>query len=625
MDKIQIKESDYKVYYDYCLRYYQVHNTIRQQSIHILLDLFEKGIIPVEERDISQARQFLSAKCDDLRITHEGRTVGEGTTPLQLQVCSDLLLLCEDLPKMFHLIEKRGLTANYLTILGTFSRVIDENRNLHLAGLYNLKSELIDALAAPLANIIRSRIGPDQHWGFVLRELTVVAARFNQQFSEPRFDLATILIVGPAVVSHFDKNVENREILSVLPTYFEESELEEFEAFLNNAPGESKNKDGAGIPWDEVVGPLKAVADAIAAQRDHWAAEGRSDMAGGHTLPPSMDAQSPGDGIYPVGTPALFFPGQPPAGGQKTFDIVVSPDTAGMDDLSFNVWQSEKKKTMKVRLRPFVPALIGISVILIFVIGTLIVSGAWNPAGAGHAANTTVKANSTATAKPTPAKTNATPTPAKTNATPTATPTPRVYSPEEISNHLQDIAFGPSTGVIKKLNGNLLPISVSGSYTDEDVALLNNFIAQFDINSATTQLLPNVTFSGGASGIRIVFLPESQINQLPSVNLTTAYRDAQSGNYYFVQNGQYEVVSKTSVKTYVDSDLTGDMRKRWILRAVLFNLGFTGESGRYPDSIFYGGSNGPSSLDAIDWDAIHLMYGSKITNGMTMTAVQDIT
>ena len=102
MEKIQIQfnESDYKVYYDYCLKYYQVHDTVRKQSIHAFLDLFEKGIIPIEEQDIRQTRQFLSEKCDTLRKEHAGAG-GEGTATmsLQMRICSDLLLLSEDLEK----------------------------------------------------------------------------------------------------------------------------------------------------------------------------------------------------------------------------------------------------------------------------------------------------------------------------------------------------------------------------------------------------------------------------------------------------------------------------------------------------------------------------------------------
>jgi hypothetical protein len=580
MEKIQIqfKESDYKVYYDYCLKYYQVHNTVRKQSIHICIDLFEKGIIPVEERDISQARQFFSAKCDDLKKTRNGTgEEGENTMLLQMRICSDLLLLTDDLEKIFHLIQKHGVVANYLMILGTFSRVIEENRNLQLAGIYDLKSDMIESLAKPLANIIRQRLGTDRDWHMVVHELAVIAARFNQRYAEPKFDLDIIQIVGPAVVAHFDKNVENREILAVLPSCFEECELEEFEVFLNRTPEGEKEDHDADINGDALSGPLKGIAGAITAQRDKWA-QGRPDLSGQYSLPPSTGTPSPGDGVSPAGTGALSFPGQPPDSGYKTFDIVVRPDVTTQVESPFKVYPvsdsvpvkdsvpGKDSVPAKSRIRPFVPAIIGVLVILLFIIGTLIISGGWNPAGAGHPANSTPAKNVT-TAKPTPVK-NATttkPTPAKS--TPAPTPTLQVYSPSDIGNHLLDIAFGPNNNVIQKATKTPLMVAVSGSYTDNDVALLNTFIQQFNINSATTQLSPNVTFNSGASGIRLVFLPESVLNQLPMDKRSIFFKDDKTGNYYIIQNGMYEFVSTSTVKTYIDSDLTGNQRDYRTLRA----------------------------------------------------------
>jgi hypothetical protein len=67
----------------------------------------------------------------------------------------------------------------------------------------------------------------------------------------------------------------------------------------------------------------------------------------------------------------------------------------------------------------------------------------------------------------------------------------------------------------------------------------------------------------------------------------------------------------------VNSDLKGDERKRWILRAVLYNFGFYGETAKYSDSVFYAGNNNASKLNDVDLKALQLMYGKKITNGMT--------
>ena len=127
---------------------------------HAFLDLFEKGIIPIEEQDIRQTRQFLSEKCDILRKEHAGPG-GEGTATmsLQMRICSDLLLLSEDLEKIYRLIQKQGVVANYLMILGTFSRVIEDARKSPISDLYDLDSDIIESLAAPLAEIIRLRPG----------------------------------------------------------------------------------------------------------------------------------------------------------------------------------------------------------------------------------------------------------------------------------------------------------------------------------------------------------------------------------------------------------------------------------------------------------------------------------
>jgi hypothetical protein len=622
MEKIQIQfnESDFKVYYDYCLRYYQIQDTVRKQSIQVFLDLFEKDIITVEERDITQARQFLSEKCDSLKRTRDG-TVGEEETTVLFQerMCSDLLLLSEDLAKIFRLIEKHGVTANYLMILATFSRVIDENRNSHIAAMYDLKNEVVEALARPLAEIIRPRLGLDQHWDPVLRELTVIAARYNQRHDEPKFDLDIIQLVGPTVVSHFDSDAQPREILSVLPSYFEESELEEFEAVLNRG---SEDVPDAGINWDAVHVPLNVVAKAVAAQRDKWAAQGRSDISGQYSLPPSMGTQPAGDGSYSVGA---YSAGTPPVSGHKIFEIAVSPDFTTQVESPVKVYtipESVPEPVKSSRIKPYIPVIIGGLVIVLFIIGTLIVSGGLNFGGAGHAANSSSAVGKNATvAKSTPAKTATT---AKPTPTPVPTPTVAVYSSTDIGNHLVDIAFGLNNNGIQKLNGNAVPVSVSGFYTNDDTALLDNFTNQFNIYSETTQLAQNVSFDTGSGGIRLDFIPQSALLQMPIDKTTVYYKNDSNGDYYFLQTSQNEITSKNAVKTYIDSDLTGNDRERWTLRALLFNLGFFGTTTKYPNSLFYAGSTNATQPSSIDWDAIQLMYSNKITNGMSKGTVRGV-
>ena len=632
MEKIQIQfnESDYKIYYNYCLKYYQIHDMVRKQSIHAFLDLFEKGFIPVEAHDILQARELLSRKCDDFKKEHTGTSEeGDTTMLLQMRVCSDVLLFIEDLEKIYRLIQKQGVVANYLMILGTFSKVIAEGKSSQISIKYNLKREVIESLARPLTDIVQLRLGTDREWRSVLRELTFIAARFNQHSSELKFDLDIIQIVAPAVVSHFNKDVKTREILSEAPSFFEECELEEFEGFLNQTPDLLKDDQEANINWDAIYEPLKVVSGAVAAQRDQWN-QYKSKIYDQYSLTPPPDVQSPDGAIYPVGTMSPSFAGVPQDSENKKFDITVSTDLTTHVESPFKGYpvadMTSGTTPVKFRIKPFIPIIIGVAIILLFVFGTMIISGDWKLMGAGNTTNsTTGTIKNVTTAKPaaTTAATTAKPTattakPAATTAattakpTPTPTSTPKMYSSSDIGNHLVDIAFGSDNNKIIKPSKDLITVSYIGAYTASDVDRLYKFISQFNSYSSTTKISENVNFNSQAD-ILLEFLPQISISQIKTDTTTSVYKNVQTGTYYFI---------RTSEKTYVNSDFEGNEQDRWILRALLYNLGFYGETVKYSDSLFYAGTNNVSQLSDIDLKALQLMYGKIITNGMTKSTVK---
>jgi len=623
MEKIQIqcKESDYKIYYDYCLSYYNLNDAIRKHSLHTYLDLFEKGIIPVGEHDINQARKFLSGKCDDLKKEQSSTNgVGETTKLLQMRICSDLLFLSDDLEKIYRLIQKQGIVPNYLMILGTFSRVIDENKNSQISGMYDLDRDVIESLALPIAETIQLRLGTDRLWRSVLHELTFIATRFNQKYPEPKFDLDIILLIAPAVVSHFQKDVASKEILSELPSYFEESELEEFEAFLNRTPDLLNNYQNAEINWDAIYEPLKVVASAVKAQRDQWS-QGRSKISD-HYSPGSLTGiQSTGNGIYPVDAASPLPASLALANRYKTFDIVVGQNSHFTGDSPINIYPRSDQVSVKSRMKPFIPVIIGILVIIIFILGTLIVSGHGNLTGVGNATNTTAVALKNVTsakliANPVAAiaknVTTAKPVANQTAPVSQRAPISQSYSSTDIGNHLVEIAFGTDNSIIHKPTKNFIDVSFSGMYDDGDIALLNNFINQFNNYSSTTKISGNVNLNG-QSEIWLDFLPGTSLDQIKIDEKTSVFKDVQTGTFYFI---------RTEEKTYVNSDLNGNERSRWILRALLNNLGFFGETTKYSDSLFYSGANNVSQMSNIDLKALQLMYGKKITNGMTKATVK---
>ena len=147
-------------------------------------------------------------------------------------------------------------------------------------------------------------------------------------------------------------------------------------------------------------------------------------------------------------------------------------------------------------------------------------------------------------------------------------------------------------------------VSLAGSYNESDIILVNTFIGQFNNYSSTTKISEFINFNRPAD-ISLTFSPAITFNQ---INATVDYKDPQTGTWYFVFS--------TENTTIVNSDLKSNERTRWILRAVLYNLGFYGETAKYSDSVFYAGANNATQLSDVDLKALQLMYGKKITNGM---------
>jgi len=617
MEKIQIQfnESDYTTYHDYCLKYYQVHDTGRRQGIHAFLELYTKGILIVEEQDLSQARRFLTEKCNELKAEKGLAVEGDAAVATRTRLCSDLLAFLDDLEKMYRLIKKQGIVPNYVMLLATFSNVIEEMRDAAAVGLYDVDRTLIDALATPLAGMIRKRLGTDRQWQSVLKELSFIATRFGQKFPEPAFDAEIVQLVAPSVVAHFNKDVALKEIFAALSSCYEECELDEFESLLNRTPEALKYDQEAEIDWDAIAGPLEAVSSEVSRQRERLAREA-STLADPALL---MALGSGGDGRpTPAVSPA---PVKPVSHGGKTFDIAVMANGSTQVESPIKAYPlaDEPVKAPDFgALKPYVPLIIGFAIIVLFIVGTMFLSGDWEPFGNSTNATSAGQKNVTVaktTAKPVkttakPVKTTA--KPATTTVKVTASPTVKAYSASEIGNHLLDIAFGPDNSKLSKPKKELVSLSLSGSYNDGDVEHLKKFIDDFNMYSATTKLSTNLNLQGQGD-IPIVFIPEEGLLQLDQNSRTDEFRDTDTGRYYIIT---------TDEKVYVNSDLSGAAHKKWLLRSALTKLGFFGETYKYQDSIFYTNTNTAVEPNSIDWKAIQTMFGKKITIGMTKAQVK---
>jgi len=80
-------------------------------------------------------------------------------------------------------------------------------------------------------------------------------------------------------------------------------------------------------------------------------------------------------------------------------------------------------------------------------------------------------------------------------------------------------------------------------------------------------------------------MPESSIKNINSDNSWKVSKNRETGTINYIYRGT--VGQTTSETVYINSDLKGDSRTHWILRALLYELGFPGETGTYTDSMFF--------------------------------------
>jgi len=210
------------------------------------------------------------------------------------------------------------------------------------------------------------------------------------------------------------------------------------------------------------------------------------------------------------------------------------------------------------------------------------------------------------------------PTVAVTQALPQAVVTTlAAITSDDITTHFLDLAFGSGNTQLYRLPNkasvNTPKNSISLFDGDaSDLALIQDFVAQFNDLSATNKFSENIK-SGNNADIVIQFVSSAGMDAIPTESYTQEYK---SGGVSYAKIGPSTI--------YINSDLKGDIRNHIVLRSLLYVLGFRGESLKYPDSIFYYQDATNTKLSLIDQKAIQIMYSSGLYPGMTVADVRNV-
>jgi hypothetical protein len=180
-----------------------------------------------------------------------------------------------------------------------------------------------------------------------------------------------------------------------------------------------------------------------------------------------------------------------------------------------------------------------------------------------------------------------------------------------------DIAFGSGNTQLDRLSPNLTsqkPMNTLSLFNGNtsDGSLLESFASEFNDLSSTNQFSTNIK-TGTAADIVFRFVSDTGMDAIPKESYT---REFKSGGVIASKIGPGII--------YINEGLTGDKRSHVILRSLLYEIGFKGETLKYPDSIFYYQDNTNTRLSLIDTKAIQIMYGAGIYPGMTVADVRKI-
>ncbi len=214
-------------------------------------------------------------------------------------------------------------------------------------------------------------------------------------------------------------------------------------------------------------------------------------------------------------------------------------------------------------------------------------------------------------------------TPTLPHTTPGATPlSEKTYKDYEIKLHFLDIAFGRDTYFLVKFypsSSNRVAFSLYGHNTADDEQFMTNFAKNYN-NFTETVTFHDPPVRTDDKGAYLGFFSSSYLKSIDESQIIYRETDPSNGDYLFIITS----IPGEFTHYYVNSDLTGDRRNHYIMRAMLYYIGFRGVTNTYPESFFYTENRNGAALISLDKSAINVMYNKRINAEMSRSAVMDI-
>jgi hypothetical protein len=206
---LHFSEDDYQLFHHYCANYCRLHDETRKNSIKIILELYKHQIIDIQEHSLDNIFTFFYQKKLEFE-TDCKIPASDADELMRLRISSDILSFLEDLERIYRLIRKKNAEANYILILGAFSKIFEEETQTRLEDLHEAASGSINAIVSPLGDAIEKKLGPEVDTQVLLYELVSFTEIFNRLSPDLTFSDEVIELLAPPFIKRFG-NAENYE------------------------------------------------------------------------------------------------------------------------------------------------------------------------------------------------------------------------------------------------------------------------------------------------------------------------------------------------------------------------------------------------------------------------------
>jgi len=201
-----------------------------------------------------------------------------------------------------------------------------------------------------------------------------------------------------------------------------------------------------------------------------------------------------------------------------------------------------------------------------------------------------------------------------------------VFTRDEVGELFVDIAFGCDTTQVYMFvpsSENHLFFSLEGQVNDHDMGYVRQFTKAYNLLTPVEVFTEDPLNSRGSP---IILYPRESLKSLDKRFIACQETDPESGDPLYLVYMPVEKtpsgVEETTTRIYLNAALQGAERDHYLQKAMLYYLGFPGETYTYPNSFFYYDTNTTLEFTPLDTEAMKTMYHPGVYPGMSVQEIR---